>query len=409
MNFILNLFLLIYLTKLKIKYKLIMLEDKDIKTAIIGGGASGLVCAIFSSQKGDDVTVFEKSERIGKKILMTGNGRCNLSNINLDYDKYNNPVFIKSIFEKFDNNKTIDFFNSLGALTYHDEEGRVYPVSDIASSVLDSLRFKIDSLGIKTILNTEVDKIEKKDDKFILYANNEKCYFDKVVIAFGNEKNNLLSNFGHKIIPYFPALVGLKTDKNDVKGLDGIRINCSVSYGNTVETGEVLFKSDGISGICVMNISSYFARKKISTGEIYLELLPKFKKEALIKEFERRIKNNAYLTSENLFVGIFHKNIGRIIFEKLGYKNLDFKIDKLSSEDLNKIVDLIKNYKVKVIGTYNNPQVISGGYDVTDFDENLMSKKISNLYACGEALDIDGLCGGYNLQWAFSSGRVCAL
>ncbi|MEG1499837.1 MAG: aminoacetone oxidase family FAD-binding enzyme [Clostridia bacterium] len=371
--------------------------------AIIGGGASGMMAAIFASCK-CDVTIFEKSDMIGKKILATGNGRCNLSNKNVCEQFYSDKFFAKKILDQFDFEDLICFFNDIGLEVFCDDFGRCYPVSNCASSVLDCLKLKIKSLNIDLKTNQTVVDVQKNADCFVVKTANEQFCFDKVIVCVCNKASEILSGFNLKFSEEKPALVGFKTNKKEICGLSGIRAFAKVHYLAHESFGEVQFKDDGISGICVMDISCFLDKNK--SNLLTLDLLPQIDLEVLKSKLQIEKKNNSYLTIENLLIGFFHKKLARLILKRAGVVDFESKIENLNDAQLDKICEVAKKFKIEILGTYNNPQVLRGGIKTNELGNDLMIKNVSGLYVCGEAIDIVGLCGGFNLHFAFACGKI---
>ncbi len=372
------------------------------KIAIIGAGASGLVAGLCAS-KSNDVTIYCADEKIGKKILITGNGRCNLTNIKGFDTAYNQDV--SKFFEKISNLDIIKFFNNLGLEIYVDEEGRVYPLSNSAQSVVEVLTNAL----AKNNANIKFEKVEdiKIDTKFNVITNLSNDEYDKVIIATGSE-NALLDKMKIRYKPFSPSLVALKTKEN-TKELSGLRltnvkVTLDVDNKKYTEFGEVLFKDKGLSGICIFNISAYLARKNNFNAKIYIDLLPKFTYENVVIMLTNRLKLNFKNMSE-FMTGLFNKKINKYLLKNL---NLDEQknIKEINSNIIEKIAKIIKNLPFNVIDYYENNQVKSGGIRLCDLTENCEYKDIKNLYFIGEVVDVDGLCGGYNLSWAFVSGML---
>ncbi len=372
------------------------------KIAIIGAGASGLVAGLCAS-KNKDVTIYCADEKIGKKILVTGNGRCNLTNTQGFDTAYNQDV--SKFFEKISNLDIIKFFNNLGLEIYVDEEGRVYPLSNSAQSVVEVLTNAL----AKDNVNIKFEKVEdiKIDNRFNVITNLSNEEYDKVIIATGSE-NVLLDKMKIKYKPFSPSLVALKTKEN-TKELSGLRltnvkVTLDVDNKKYTEFGEVLFKDKGLSGICIFNISAYLARKNNFNAKIYIDLLPKFTYENVVIMLTNRLKLNFKNISE-FMTGLFNKKINKYLLKNL---NLDEQknIKELNSNIIEKIAKIIKNLPFNVVGYYENNQVKSGGVRLCDLTENFEYKEIKNLYFIGEIVDVDGLCGGYNLSWAFVSAML---
>lgn len=375
--------------------------------AIIGGGASGVLSAILLKQNCKcNVTIFEKQNRILKKVLNTGNGMCNITNENCnDVDnilKYYNTDAINDVFRNFDVNKLKETFGNIGLIINSDSNGRYYPYSKKANTVIDVFLREIEKNDIKVLTDTEIISIEKG---FLLKDNNHKVYnFDYVIVAsggksainFDNNVYDILKRLGHNIVNVKPSLVGFKIKEN-IKSLSGLRFKVSLNLYKDNKNiasseGEIQFKDDGISGICVMDLSRYYNR-----GNYYIEI-------DLMSDYSeielRKLINNYYLKYKNfneVLAGILPKMLANEICKR--------------ANDINQLVDLIKHYKLTIMDTYGFKfsQVSRGGISLDMIDhKSLESKLIKNLYICGEALDVDGACGGYNLHFAWASAYAVA-
>ena len=352
-------------------------------TVIIGAGASGLVCAIRLKQnnKNDDVVLLERLDALGKKILATGNGRCNLSNENAEHYK-----------------EVIAFFESIGLKTRTDEEGRIYPYSNQATTVKGLLEEECSRLGIKTVKECEVKSIAK--DLTVL-TNKGKIKADNVVVATGGKAQSslgsngsgydLLKNLGHTITPLSPALVQLTSPSKYPRQLKGQRVKGNMKIlldGEAIkeEWGEILFTDYGLSGIVCMNLSEIVSRnfesKEPKKCVAVVDLASDFSEKELKEHIEK------------------FKNLDGV----LGYK-VSAILSKMAGGDKEKEAHCAKNFQLIINGTkgYNFAQITSGGAELNEF-ENFKSKLIKNLYACGEVLDKQFECGGYNLNFAFYSG-----
>lgn len=372
--------------------------------AIIGGGASALVCAIFSSQK-HKVTIFCDQEKLGKKILVTGNGRCNLTNLNGFSGAYN--VDVSKYLSKFNHLDTIQFFNSLGLEVYFDDEGRVYPISNSAQSVLDVILQKIQKCKVDVILNAKVNNITKNNNIFEVWSNEQSYKFDKVVVCTGST-GELLDNMKIAYNKFVPSLVALKTKQN-TKRLSGLRlsnVNVTVKQNNKTysQFGEVLFKDSGLSGICIFNLSSVLARNNNYSADVFIDILPKQTYDETVKILNNRLKLD-FETLGEFMQGLFHKEINKYILKECNLSE-DLLIKNISQKEINILAKNIKNLHFNVVDKYDNNQVNSGGIALEDLTENLEHKMVKNLYFTGEIVDVDGICGGYNLQWAWTSGKI---
>ncbi len=398
------------------------------KIAIIGGGASGLACAIelMHTVKDKDqvkVTVFEKLSRIGKKILVTGNGRCNLTNVNAINTGFRGDVeFSKTALQKYTPESNIKFFNELGLYTRTEEEGRVYPLSNQASSVLDALRFECARLGVETVCDYHAVHLKAVHNGVMqkLVINN-RDRFDYVVVASGGkaakvhgtdgDSYELLKMMGHKIKPVAPALVSLNCDEF-TKALKGVRSICKMDLiidgKKALENyGEVQFTDYGLSGIPIMQLSRFVSMSPSNNIYINLDVTPDFTNEQIENYlFDRREYGTGLC--ENLLIGIMNKQLCITLLKECNIAP-NGRIFELSDSEIMSLAKLCKCWKIKVKTArgFDFAQVTAGGADCSQFNpETMESKLVSNLFCCGEALDVDGDCGGYNLQWAWSSGRT---
>lgn len=393
------------------------------RIAVIGGGASGLIAAIAAAEDSDNqITVYESGDRVGRKILATGNGRCNMTNINADVENYHgkNPKFILGAKNKFWVNETLEFFSGLGIEVNVEEDGKVYPYSNQASAVLDVLRFKIDELdNIKIINSFEVKSVSKTKECFnIVSYDGRKEKADKIIVATGGKAApnlgskgvgyEILKSFGHKITSLSPSLVQIKTETDVVKKLKGIKLDAEVTLGDNSEFGEVLFTEYGLSGPAVFSLSSRLGDNKV----ISLDIMSKYSYEQLYERILQRIALRPKITLENFFVGMFNKRVGQALVKSVGIEPLSRYALMLNEKEISRICSAIKKWDFKVTGTmsWNNAQVTKGGVVTGEFNPNTMESKLVNgLFASGEVLDIDGDCGGYNLQWAWSSGYLAGV
>ncbi len=398
------------------------------KIAIIGGGASGLACAIEimrAVENKDDVkvTILERLPRVGKKILVTGNGRCNLTNINASVKDYRGDAyFTEYALNQYSPQSNIEFFNSLGLYTRTEDEGRVYPLSNQASSVLDALRFECARLGIEIICDYRAVHLKTVDTgvttKIVV---NNRDRFDYVVVACGGmsckahgtdgDAYELLKMFGHKIIPPAPALVSLNCE-DFTKALKGVRSICKMNLiidgEKALENyGEVQFTDYGLSGIPIMQLSRFVSVSP--SNDIYIELdtTPDFTDEEIRKYLYSR-RNVDKGLCENMLSGIMNKQLCIALMKECEIQ-VNGRINEFSDAQIEKLAKIIKCWKIKIKNSrsFDYAQITAGGADCLQFNaETMESALISNVFCCGEALNIDGDCGGYNLQWAWSSGRI---
>lgn len=403
---------------------------KKKKLAIIGGGASGLACAIEAARIADnrvEITIYEAGVRVGKKLLGTGNGRCNMLNINACAEDYHgDSAFAKYALDIFTPQDNIEFFNSIGLYTKTEDDGRVYPLSNQAAGVLDALRFAVDTCSVNTVCECCIEEITPLEKGFML---NNKYYADAVVVAAGGKvpcskadkcnAHELLKKLGHNITPLLPSLVQLITKETSVKALKGLRadVTMTLTAGSKLlrkEQGELLFTDYGLSGIVSMQLSGAAARFINSSGKkpiVYIDFAPDFSFEELRKAINDICRNLPTLEIENLLSGFMAKRIGQMIVKECGFVQLAMPVSKLSQRDVSALCSAVKSFAFTVNGVrdFAFAQVTAGGADTAQFnDETMESRLYKNLYCAGEVLDVDGDCGGYNLQWAWSSGRLAA-
>lgn len=389
------------------------------RLVVVGGGVSGIMAAITAKKfnRDLDVVVIEKQDKLLKKLLITGNGRCNFTNIHLDYNLYNNPDFSKSVLSSLDNRALIKLLNDIGLYSETDEEGRVYPYSKQAKSVEKILLNELERLDISLMLATEVIDI-KKDKNFEVITNNGSVFANYLVLSVGGKsggkvyvrKGEFLNTLNIPMTKERPVLVPVKTDKKEVKKLDGIRVKAEVSLeeDNKIifkEKGEVLFRDYGISGIVIFNMSRFV--KENVKQKVHIDLFSEFDFDSLVSFLKFRKENLSKYTFNHFFDGLLNDKLVKVILDRLNI--LDKSIKDLSLKEIQSIAKILKDFDLNVLGVldYDMSQVTRGGVDLRYVNkETLESTLINNLYFAGELLDIDGYCGGYNLQFAFSSGYL---
>lgn len=393
--------------------------------AVIGGGASGLMAAITAKKSGKEVIILERKDRILKKVLITGNGRCNITNVNANISNYfgKNISSVENILNKFTPQNTMDFFNELGIVCNEENRGKVYPLSGQASSVVDALRFEAEKLGIKIETEFYVRKIEKDGFKFRIYSEDrKKIEAGRVIIAAGGQSYpelgsngsgfELAKELGHSVTKLSPSIVQLKTEKNQVKGLQGIKTDVAVTaYGDNKKIctydGELLFTDYGISGNVVFNIS--FVMPLYKDVEFEIDFMEKFDYNELYEMLKERKRILSHLTMENYFNGMINKKLGQFLSKVSGIEKLSKPVKDLNDSDIRKLCTVLKKYRVKILETtgFKNAQVTAGGVSLDEVNtEILESKIVKGLYFSGEVLDVYGECGGFNLQWAWASGYI---
>ena len=397
--------------------------------AIIGGGASGLAAALAARKSLDNaVTVFERQARVGRKLLVTGNGRCNLTNRNAAPDDYHgqDPAFPGPALFRFGPEDTIAWFASLGLVTRTEPSGRVYPLSDTASSVVDALRLALEARGGQVICGLPVARAEKRGGRFLLHGPlGERFEADRLIVACGGAAGarvggvrsgyDLLRAFGHTVTDLRPALVQLKCDNTWTRSLKGVRTQAEVTLERdgailAASSGEVQFTDYGLTGPAIYDIS-----RAASTAEgpatVCLRLLPELHKVDIINYMIAKRDNFPDYKAENLLSGALHNSIARVVLRRAQIP-LDARLWALSDAALEQTAAVLERYELPLAGTlgFEEAQVTAGGARTGEFDpETMASRLVPGLYACGEVLDVDGDCGGFNLQWAWSSGRMAGL
>ncbi len=403
-------------------------SNKQFDVAIIGGGASGLFCAILIKQRKPEysVAVVEAQDRVGKKLLTTGNGRCNLTNLYTEPSMYHGTFAsgVEHLLNFCSPSTVIALFEQLGLMTYSEDDGRVYPVSKQANSVLDVLRIAVDKLGIDIILNCKVNDINKGKNSFSLISSDKIISAKNVVIASGSRSTpstgaddsilKILRKLGHSIVSPVPALCPVNVESAYLKSIKGVRATGSVRIlkNNKVlreEFGEIQFTENALSGICVFNLSRIANSE--SCTEISISLLP----ERSYSEILQSLKDKKYLykssaKAEEFLVGFFNRMLGIALIKSAGISPSKLICD-ITEAELKKLSSVINDWRFKVIpsNSFSRSQVTAGGINGSEINYNSMkSKKINNLYIIGEAVDCDGDCGGMNLQFAFSTAYCVA-
>lgn len=395
---------------------------------IIGGGASGLCAAILIKRKKPDynVAIIEAQNRVGKKLLTTGNGRCNITNRYIAVSSYHgeNVEFCEFALKKYGADFTEEFFDSLGIPLIDGENGKMYPYSLQASAVVDALRLTVEELGVETFFGEATEDISKVGNEYKISTKSNQYVAKKVIVAVGsvaggkslisyNMPYKLLTELGHSSTKINPSLVQLKTDLTKIKALTGIKLDCEVSAfknGKKLrsEIGELLFTKYGISGPPVLQISRCFTT--FDDAKVKINLMCD-KNYAQVKEL--LVNRKSVLSNRNaeyFFTGIFPKMIGHTLLKIAGV-SLQENISNISDKQISVLSDNIVGFEIEVCGNngFDNAQVTAGGIRTEEFNcQTMESLKCKGIYAIGEILDIDGDCGGYNLQWAWSSAAAAA-
>lgn len=393
------------------------------EVVIVGGGASGLTAAITAARNGKDVTIIERNNKCGKKILITGNGRCNFWNTdeNLSHFHSSNSNLLKEFITDERKNSILKFFDSLG-LAYKTKNGYYYPFSNQAFTIENALLSECKKLNIKIINDITVEKIIKKDC-FIINPDKEKITAKNIIIATGSKAApktgsdglgyEISKSLGHNIITPLPSLVQLKADEPYFKNWSGIRTDVKVNllinhkYIKS-ETGEVQLTNYGLSGICIFNLSGETAKALNQNKNVIISInfIPFASNPKIF--LQTLNKNSYHKTISELLEGILHYKLVDIIIKKTHLKR-DLLLNTLTDNELNNLTKTLTDFQIEILDTHtlDHAQVCSGGIPLTEINsKTLESLKVKNLYFTGEIIDIDGDCGGYNLGWAWMSGII---
>lgn len=394
--------------------------------AVIGGGAAGMMAAITAAREGVKVTILEHKDRIGKKILSTGNGRCNFTNTYQTPACYrsDNRDFAWNIIQKFNVEKTISFFKELGIYP-KDRNGYLYPYSDQAAAILEVLQIEIAKLNICVMTEINVLDIQPVKRGIRVTTDKKTITVDSVILACGSKAApvtgsdgsgyQLAKLLGHRIVPVLPALVQLRCAEKFYKSISGVRVQGTVEiYADDIslasDTGEIQLTNYGISGIPVFQVSRYAAKaiyQKQSVTAV-LNFMPDMNKDEFLSFLQERITLCPHKTLDEFFTGIFPKKLCEL-WIRLSRLPKEMRVSDLSGEQLEKLVLLIQHLRTHITETnaFEQAQICCGGIDTTEINpDTLESNYVPGIYFAGELLDVDGICGGYNLQWAWSSGYV---
>lgn len=399
---------------------------KKTNVFIIGGGASGVLAAIVAKRNGADVTIIERNARIGKKILVTGNGRCNYTNALTNVSDYNDQAFVKYGLDVFNPKETMDFFSELGIVPKIEKEGKAYPLSEQASSIIDVFLYELKRLNIEVVSNALVYKIIKRNQNFQIFLEDGRNFdCDKVILATGGKAlastgsdgsgYDIAKKLGHSIVEPFPALVKLKLESKYLNHLQGIKMPAKVEliHKDKViqkEEGDILFGNYGISGPTILQIS----RK---ANELYLKGQKVYIKIVLVSLLTKAEVYGRFLSSREKpvdfsLIGMINKRYISAIIKESQIEKQNVLVKDLTDKQLNKLVSLLFDWRFLVKGSkgFNDAQVTAGGINLKEIDsETMESKIVKGLYFTGEVMDVDGRCGGYNLQWAWSSGYLAGM
>ena len=397
--------------------------NRNYDVIVIGAGAAGMIASVNAAEKGYSVLLLEKADHPGRKILASGNGRCNMMNSGM-LRYYGDAEFAHEVLSHCSRKELTCFFNHYGLMMTSDDEDRIYPMTFQSSSVLAVLKNAMELNGVNLRLNSSVQSVHVEKDQFAVKISNENTFLSKkLIVACGGAAQPklggtydgyyILESMGHKLLPVCPALVSLNTDAKSRSGLSGIRIRCGVSVCRNTdilhkESGEVLFTEYGISGICIMQCAR-FANQNGSY--IYLDLFQNVfpSKNDAAAELKRRKKLFPFNSPVWLLNGILPEKVSYAVLKQADIAMRGERIQDISDCMIEKIIETAYRYKIIISGTrgFDYAQVTAGGIDCRDFNPRTMeSRIIKGLYAAGEILNVDGDCGGFNLMFAFASGMT---
>lgn len=399
------------------------------RVGIIGAGASGVFAALILKQNYIDTTVIERNANALKKIYATGNGRCNFTNRNVSYKNYHgeNPKFTISAIKKFDNYDVIEFFNDMGIPEVELENGKIFPKSLQASSIVKQMMCLANHLEVEFIFDSFVDDVRKNGNVFEVKSKDSIYKFDYLIVACGSKAYKksgsdgngyiLMEKLGHNIVKTHPGIVQLRLNGDSFKKMSGTKFKANAKLvvdGKEVFEfyHDVLFTDYGISGPTILQLSGEAIRAKNKGLDVKIRIdTVDLDENKLYEHLIYIISLNYYKKINELLVGLINDNL---IEEVLNQANIEYDINvcELSKEEVYKLAHTLKNLEFSVSGykDEDSGQITCGGVDTDEINPSTMeSKKIKNLYIIGEIMDVDGDCGGYNLQWAFSSAYSCAM
>ena len=402
---------------------------------VIGGGAAGLMAAYSAAVSGSEVLLLEKNEKLGKKIYITGKGRCNLANLCNEEDflknVVSNPKFLYSSLHQLNPEKTVELFNDLGLKTKVERGNRVFPISDHASDVTKVLEKKLKELGVTICLNTRVLGIKIENGTFLGVETEEKGFIkaDECVIATGGlsypstgstgDGYEFAESLGHTLTPTYPSLVGLKTKEAFVKEMEGLSLKnivlkCQIDGKEKFkDQGEMLFTHNGVSGPLILTVSALFS-KSVAEGkkmQLVLDLKPALSEEMLDARIVRDFSANSNKAVKNILGALVPASMVNVILRLSGIDG-EKKANSITAKERRALLKTVKEFSLEVTktGDFSEAVVTKGGVNVREINPRTMeSLKCKGVYFAGEVMDVDALTGGYNLQIAWSTGYVCGM
>ena len=397
------------------------------KIAIIGGGASGMMAAIAAGRviAGEDIVIIEKNDKLGRKVLATGNGRCNFSNINCTWKDYGgqDPLLVEEAFKYLSPKDTISFFEELGVLAKEESEGRLYPYTEQATSIKQSLELELKHLKVSIILGYKAKDVRITEKGFeIILTYGKTLIAQNVILATGGKAGSqfgstgdgylIAERLGHSLNTPLPGLVQMTSEDDSLRELKGVRAKGRVTLlqGKDIldsELGEIQFTEDGLSGICIFNLSRYL-KADMKDYYVDIDLFPSFDEKTMLEKLIRRKKHLKDRQVDDFLFGMLKNKLVPIYLKRWGIDNR-LPIETISFDELRNLVKVLKSWKIAINGTrsWENAQVTLGGIKSSEVNrQTLESKLVPGLFFAGEILDVEGKCGGWNLQWAWSSGYL---
>lgn len=399
--------------------------NKQYDLLVIGAGAAGMMAAITAAREHRKVCILEKLNKAGKKLLATGNGKCNFTNANMQVECFGgDEAFISQILEEFSLQDCLEFFHSIGVYPKN-KNGYYYPNSEQAVSVVNAFVYELERLGVKVSYETEITDILSKKNEVVVSTNKGQFTGKKLVIATGllaapklgsdGSFFHLVKELGHHFSPILPALCGFSCKGIDFKRTQGVRAQGTVTafidgIETAKDTGEIQFTNYGLSGIPVFQISRHLSKGlyQKSKVQIAINLLPEMERETLLKELNYRKHICAEQTLDKLLNGFIHQLLSDMVLQKLHLDKQMF-CSGISKQEIEKMADLLQHTVVTVTNyrDFEFAQVCTGGIPISDIHWNTLESKFAkNIHFAGEILDVDGICGGYNLHFAWATGYI---
>ena len=393
--------------------------------AVIGGGAAGMMAAITAAGEQDQhVILLERQQRVGRKLLSTGNGRCNLTNLKASEEHYHgdDPAFVRQAMGQFSVEDTLQLFSGMGLITRAEEGGRVYPLSNSANSVVDVLRFAMEGAGVEVRTASPVAEVRRDGKGFQIRLEEETLRAEKVIVACGGSAGaklggvqdgyRILQSLGHTRTKLFPSLVQLTArDNRYPRAMKGVKAQAELTLSGEAKgtgRGEILFTEKGVSGPAIFDLSRCVSVVPEGRIDLTMDFMEGYSETEIAELLKKRCAALPEKTAGELLVGTVHNRLGKMLVK---YAQVDGNrtLRELSEDELKRVAHAMKGFTLSIKGTegFEQAQVTAGGIRTSEFDPATMQSRIvPGLYACGEVLDIDGDCGGFNLQWAWSSGRL---